>query len=88
MESITITLVRVNGRLIGKTVSDRWNLRTLGFTYVEDRPNQAELRKLRRKYGVDFRFAMGKKSDSVSLLPTDTEADSLAENGVAWANAA
>ena len=57
---ITIRLVLVNGRLVGKTFSDRWNLAQLGYLSMRSDRNQSELKKFRRFYGSDFKVTVVK----------------------------
>jgi len=45
---IRIELVRVGNRLIGRTVSDRWNLATLGCKSLAYDRNQTGVKRLRR----------------------------------------
>ena len=45
---MTIELVRVGGRLIGRTVSDRWNLAVYGLDALRDDRNQSGVKRLRR----------------------------------------
>lgn len=57
---IKIQLVRVNGRLVGRTFSDRWNLAQLGYDSMKGDRNQSELKKFRRFYGSDFKVSVVK----------------------------
>jgi hypothetical protein len=70
---ISIKLVRVGDKLIGKTASDRWNLLALGVDYVlaSDR-NQTVVKRLRREFGVDFTFSVC-RNDSVVWQASDAE---------------
>lgn len=74
---IRITLVRVGNQLIGKTVSDRWNLITLGITgeLTADR-NQPTLKRLRRKWGADFTFTVA-RSETIVWDASDMESTAL-----------
>jgi len=45
---LEIELVRVGNRLIGRTVSDRWNLATLGCDFIAYDRNQTGVKRLRR----------------------------------------
>lgn len=59
MTTIHITLIRFNGRLIGASAQDRWNLQMLGINSIECDRNQAALKRVRRMYiipGGDTQF--------------------------------
>lgn len=45
---LRIELVNVAGMLVGRTVSDRWNLDTLGAAALYESRNQADVKRLRR----------------------------------------
>lgn len=50
---LKINCVLVNGRLVGKSVSDRWNLETIGYGMGDDRNrfSQASARRLASSMG-------------------------------------
>jgi hypothetical protein len=53
---LKINVVLVNGRLIGRTVSDRWNLETIGYGMGDDRNrfSQASARRLASNLGCSI----------------------------------
>lgn len=73
---IKIQLVRVNGRLKGRTVSDRWNLLMLGIISIADQRNQALLKRLRRRYAGEFAFEVVRDASPLSL-PSNAEREAL-----------
>ncbi len=77
---ITIELVAVGGKLVGRTASDRFNLWSLGLTdLVDDGRSQACLKRVRRAiekvYGDDFKLVKS-RARAISL-PTSAEVDAL-----------
>jgi hypothetical protein len=70
---ITIKLVRIGDKLVGKTVSDRWNLMQLGLSSIPYDRNQGPLKKLRRAFGM-FAFKM----DRGELVKERSHAETLA----------
>jgi hypothetical protein len=48
---MNIELVRVGDRLIGRTVSDRFSLKTFGLDSISGDRNQRALKAIRRKLG-------------------------------------
>ncbi len=79
---IRIELVRVGYRLVGRTVSDRWNLMTLGIGPIPAEWNQAAVKRLRRALGGEG-FSLGVvRGEAVRWAATHTELDAL---GVTWA---
>jgi hypothetical protein len=53
---MTIQLVNINGRLVGRRFQDRWNLAQLGHDYVTHDRNQTGIKRLRRLFS-DFKFS-------------------------------
>jgi hypothetical protein len=77
---ITIELVSVGGKLVGRTGSDRFNLWSLGLTdLVDDGRSQACLKRVRRAiekvYGDDFKLVKS-RARAISL-PTPVEVAAL-----------
>jgi hypothetical protein len=70
---ITIKLVRIGDRLVGQTVSDRWNLMQLGLASIPYDRKQGPLNKLRRAF-KEFTF----KSDRGQLIKERSQAETLA----------
>jgi hypothetical protein len=89
MDRITIELVAVGGKLVGKTASCRWNLRMLGLDdLVDDGRNGASLKRARRAIAKEFgadAFNLVKSRSRAIALPSLVEVDAL---GVALAIAA
>lgn len=73
METIKIEVVKVNGKLVGRTFSDRWNLETLGLTEIPVERNQSTIKRLRRQ-NVDLTFSTVKGDMVAELSETETEA--------------
>lgn len=83
--TIIIELVRHNGRLVGRTASDRWNLSVYGVGTLADTRNQAEVKSLRRRAGKDglsVRVVKGERQAELTQAerhawarPTDSERD-------------
>ncbi len=85
---ITIDLVSVGGKLVGRTSSCRWNLAMLGLTDLEDDGrSQASLKRARRMLSREWggAFTLSKARAKTISLPTSAEVDAL---GVALAVAA
>jgi hypothetical protein len=84
MDCITITLVQTeDGRLCGRTESDRWNLATLlpGVTMWADR-NGIATKRLRRmlakQYGTAFKLTIGRGCvRDIVEQPSRAEVDAL-----------
>lgn len=76
---IHINLVRVGDMLIGRTVSDRWNLIQLGIdqSFAADR-NHATLKSARRLWGNDFMFSVV-RNDSVHWEASENEKNALGD---------
>lgn len=72
-EPVRIELVRENGRLVGRTESDRWNLMTLGYEFVDSR-NQADIKKARREWGNEFTFSVAYGATRESATETEIQA--------------
>ena len=74
---IRIELVRVGDRLVGRTVSCRWNLRRLGIASVAYDRNQADVKRLRRalaRLGLSLSVVRGGEP---RWLPSPTEASAF-----------
>jgi hypothetical protein len=85
---ITIELVSVGGKLVGRTSSCRWNLAMLGLTDLEDDGrSQASLKRARRVLSREYgaAFTLSKSRARAITLPTSAECDAL---GVALSLAA
>jgi hypothetical protein len=88
MGGITIELVSVGGKLVGRTASCRFNLRMLGLDdMADDGRNGAALKKARRVLSKEWggAFTLSKSRARSIALPTSAECDAL---GVALALAA
>jgi hypothetical protein len=76
---MTIELVAIGGKLVGRTASDRFNLWQLGLTDLVDGRNGAALKRARRllakSFGDDFKLVKS-RARSISL-PTPMEVDAL-----------
>lgn len=72
---LKIELVRINGRLVGRTVSDRWNLWTLGLNYIPYERNQKVVKRLRRAL-TEFAFVMI-RGGQLETEPTPAECEAL-----------
>lgn len=73
---LKINVVLVNGKLIGKTVSDRWNLQTLGMD--QDKPlSQTSARRLARDMGCQI--VLHKVDTLLVTKPTKQERASLGQ---------
>jgi hypothetical protein len=73
-KNVRIELVREDGRLVGRTASDRWNLMTLGLDLTDSR-NQTDIKRARRMWGCEFDFSVmygAKREDA-----TDAEFDAF-----------
>ncbi len=81
---ITITLVRIlvdgQSRLVGRTVSDRWNLLNLDHALIEDCRNQCPLKRLRRSHKDTFKFVVV-KGEAIAQ-PSPAERTMLGTAGV------
>lgn len=80
MNTITIELVAVNGRLIGKTASCRWNLAMLGLdNLIDDGRSQASIKRARRVITREWggAFILTKSRAKSVCLPTSRETESL-----------
>lgn len=62
MNAIKIEVVNINGRLVGRTFSDRWNLAQLGYTHLDWSRNQTAMKKFRREFGHEFTITTVKGS--------------------------
>jgi hypothetical protein len=51
---IVIQLVKVQGYLVGRTVSDRWNLESIGMAPMRDDRNQTAVKRLRRILTAEY----------------------------------
>ncbi len=71
---LTIQLVRHRGRLVGRTLSDRWNLWTLGYNYIQDERNQATIKCLRRAWPEFIFTVVGVTSIVTTPSPAECEA--------------
>ncbi len=81
---ITIELVSVGGKLVGLTLSCRWNLAMLGLTdLVDDGRNGASLKRARRaiakEFGADAFTLTKSRARSVSL-PSPREVEALGQS--------
>ncbi len=77
---IGITLVRVGDKLIGKTVSDRWNMEMLGMgDSIPATRNQTTVKRLRRQWADAFTFTVARKM-TVELFANDDEVLALGTN--------
>ncbi len=81
MGGITIELVSVGGKLVGRTASCRFNLRMLGLDdMADDGRNGAALkrarRQLEREFGADA-FKLVKSRARSIALPTSAEVEAL-----------
>jgi hypothetical protein len=77
---ITIELVSVGGKLVGKTASCRWNLAMLGLTdLVDDGRNGAALKRARRVLSREWggAFTLSKSRARSISLATTAEVDAL-----------
>ncbi len=82
MGGITIELVAVGGKLVGRTASCRWNLAMLGLTDLEDDGrSQASLKKARRVIAREWggAFTLSKARAKTISLPTSAEVEALGE---------
>jgi hypothetical protein len=78
---ITIELVSVGGKLVGKTASCRWNLAVLGFTDMDDDGRSgAGLKRARRmlnkQFGADA-FVLIKSRSRTIAMPRSAEIEAL-----------
>jgi hypothetical protein len=88
MGGITIELISVGGKLIGRTASCRWNLAMLGLTDLEDDGrSQASLKRARRVIAREWggAFTLSKSRARAIALPSPIEVEAL---GQALAHAA
>jgi hypothetical protein len=88
MDIIAIEVVAVGGRLVGRTASDRFNLRMLGLDdMADDGRNGAALKRTRRQLTREFgaAFTLSKSRARAIALPTPGEVEAL---GQALAHAA
>lgn len=69
---LRINVVVVGGRIIGKTVSDRWNLSTLG---IDAKTSQAAARRLCK--ALDCTLVVHRADQTISMKASKTEASSL-----------
>jgi hypothetical protein len=72
--TITIELVRVGDRLVGRTVSDRFNLISLGVGVIEHDRNQRAVKSIRRlidHMAGGFRVSVVKAP--LVVMPTESE---------------
>lgn len=76
MDSITIELVRVGDKLVGRTVSDRWNLAAFGVGTIPADRNQSGVKRLRRLAGVGFKVRV-MRGESPTWAATEGEAAAL-----------
>ncbi len=77
---ITIELVSVGGKLVGKTASCRWNMAMLGLTdLADDGRNGAALKRARRVLSREWggAFTLTKSRSHAISLPTSAEVESL-----------
>jgi hypothetical protein len=74
MNGIKIEIVVVNGRLMGRTFSDRWNLEMLGFGFPTYSRNQGAIKKMRRFHTSEgFAFSLV-KGETVGVTATELQA--------------
>ncbi len=80
MNTITIELVRtIDGRLVGRTASCRWNLAVLlgdNHRLYPDR-NGTAAKQLRRRFGPAFRFVQVRGVGQVRHAPSTREVQAL-----------
>ncbi len=77
---ITIELVAVGGKLVGRTASCRFNLRMLGLDdMADDGRNGAALKKARRVLSKEWggAFTLSKSRARSLSLPTSAEVEAL-----------
>ena len=80
MQAIAIELVSINGRLEGRTASDRWNLTALGLDgLIDDGRNGASLKRARRMIAKEWggAFTLAKSRAKTVSLPSSAEFASL-----------
>ncbi len=80
MDIIAIEVVAVGGRLVGRTASDRFNLRMLGLDdMADDGRNGAALKRARRVLSREWggAFTLTKSRSRAISLPTSAEVDAL-----------
>jgi hypothetical protein len=81
MGGITIELVSVGGKLVGRTSSCRWNLAMLGLTDLEDDGRSgASLKRARRAIAKEFgadAFTLTKSRARSISLPSPIEVHAL-----------
>jgi hypothetical protein len=86
VDYIRIELVSVDGMLIGRTASDRWNLSVLGLGDLEDDGRSgASLKRARRRLAKMFgdAFTLGKVRGNAIVPPSLAEISALGEVAVA-----
>ncbi len=78
---ITIELVSVGGKLVGRTLSCRWNLAMLGLhDLVDDGRSGASLKRARRAIAKEFgadAFTLSKSRSKAIALPSPIEVHAL-----------
>ncbi len=82
MGGITIELVSVGGKLVGRTASCRFNLRMLGLDdMADDGRNGASLKRARRVLSREWggAFTLSKARAKTISLPTSAEVEALGE---------
>lgn len=77
---LKINCVLINGKLVGKTVSDRWNLASIGYNNghdpIQDKPiSQAAARRLAN--ALDCQIVLHKANQSITPKPNRIERESL-----------
>ncbi len=79
MDSIAIEVIAVWGRLVGRTASDRFNLRMLGLDDMADDRNGSAIKRSRRQLTREFgaAFTLSKSRARSISLPTSAEVDAL-----------
>lgn len=80
MQPLVITLVHHDGKLIGQSLSDRFNLLAFDVTNLPIEKNQASIKRLRRLAGPDFVIRVVRKA---SVCWEATPAEALALGSIA-----
>jgi len=72
---LKINCVLVNGKLVGKTVSDRWNLHEIGYRHTEPKHSQASARRMAQ--ALDCQIVVHKANQTITAKPSKLERESL-----------
>lgn len=72
---LKINCVLVNGKLVGKTVSDRWNLETIGYGLDKSTTSQAAARRLAGACGCQI--VLHKVDTTITPNASKTERSAL-----------